>query len=226
MKPVVKKTIPTKWVEFEFGYEWPIEASLERKNVLVQFWTFTCINWLRTLPYIRAWAEKYRNAGLVVLGVHAPEFVFERSLENVRRSAGDMKVDYPVAIDNDFAIWRAFGNQYWPALYLLDGKGTSATSPLRRRRVRGHRERDPTVAHRSGGPQRRSTDLVSRGPRYRGSSRLAHGPADRRPTRGRFACCSTDRRRFRRAAAISTTREWASPITSVFISSFDNRNPS
>ena len=99
------------------------EASLERKNVLVQFWTFTCINWLRTLPYIPAWAEKYRNAGLVVLGVHAPEFVFERSLENVRRSAADMKVDYPVAIDNDFAIWRAFGNQYWPALYLLDGKG-------------------------------------------------------------------------------------------------------
>jgi len=99
------------------------EASLKGKVVLVQFWTFTCINWLRTLPYVRAWAEKYRKAGLVVIGVHAPEFVFERNLDNVRRSVTEMKVDYPVAVDNDFAIWRAFNNQYWPALYLLDGKG-------------------------------------------------------------------------------------------------------
>jgi thiol-disulfide isomerase/thioredoxin len=99
------------------------QASLKGKVVLVQFWTFTCINWLRTLPYVRAWAGKYAKAGLVVIGAHAPEFAFERDLDNVRRSAADMKVDYPIAVDNDFAIWRAFNNQYWPALYLLDGKG-------------------------------------------------------------------------------------------------------
>jgi thiol-disulfide isomerase/thioredoxin len=97
--------------------------SVKGKVVLVQFWTFTCINWLRTLPYIRAWAEKYRNSGLVVVGVHAPEFSFERDLVNVRRAAADMKVDYPVAVDNDYAIWEAFNNQYWPALYLLDANG-------------------------------------------------------------------------------------------------------
>jgi len=98
------------------------EASLKGKVVLVQFWTFTCINWLRTLPYVRAWAGKYRKAGLVVIGVHAPEFVFERNLDNVRRSTMEMSVDYPVAVDNDYAIWRAFNNRYWPALYLLDAK--------------------------------------------------------------------------------------------------------
>lgn len=98
-------------------------ASVKGKVVLVQFWTFTCINWIRTLPYIRAWAEKYRSSGLVVIGVHAPEFPFERDLVNVQRAAAAMKVDYPVAVDDDYAIWRAFDNQYWPALYLLDGNG-------------------------------------------------------------------------------------------------------
>ena len=91
--------------------------------VLVQFWTYSCVNWIRTLPYVRAWAEKYRDQGLVVIGVHAPEFGFEHQLANVRWASGNLRVDYPVAMDNDFAIWRAFGNQYWPALYLIDGKG-------------------------------------------------------------------------------------------------------
>jgi thiol-disulfide isomerase/thioredoxin len=96
-------------------------AGLRGKVVLVQFWTYTCINWLRTLPYVRAWAEKHKEHGLVVVGVHTPEFDFEHDLGNVRRAANDLRVDYPVAIDNDYAIWDAFGNHYWPALYLVDG---------------------------------------------------------------------------------------------------------
>ena len=98
-------------------------ASLAGKVVLVDVWTYTCINWIRTLPYVRAWAERYRDQGLVVIGVHAPEFSFEHDIENVRRQAAAMRVTYPVAIDNDFAIWRAFGNRYWPALYLIDAEG-------------------------------------------------------------------------------------------------------
>ena len=98
-------------------------AGLRGKVVLVEFWTYTCINWLRTLPYVRAWAEKYKDQGLVVIGVHSPEFEFEKNVDNVRRAAKDMRVDYPIAIDSDHAIWRAFKNQYWPALYFVDAQG-------------------------------------------------------------------------------------------------------
>jgi thiol-disulfide isomerase/thioredoxin len=97
--------------------------GLRGKVVLVDFWTYTCINWLRTLPYVRAWATKYKDQGLVVIGVHSPEFAFEKNLDNVRRAAKDMKVDYPIAIDSDHAIWRAFKNEYWPALYFVDAQG-------------------------------------------------------------------------------------------------------
>ncbi len=92
------------------------------KVVLVQFWTYTCINWLRTLPYVREWAEKYMP-GLVVVGVHTPEFPFEHDTDNVRRALQQMRITYPVVIDNDHAIWRAFDNHYWPALYFVDGRG-------------------------------------------------------------------------------------------------------
>jgi thiol-disulfide isomerase/thioredoxin len=98
-------------------------ADLRGNVVLIDFWTYTCINWLRTLPYVRAWAEKYRDHGVVVIGVHTPEFSFEHDLENVRRAARDMRVSYPIAIDNDYAIWSAFDNHYWPALYLVDAQG-------------------------------------------------------------------------------------------------------
>src|SRR5215467_12234904 len=102
----------------------PLTASaLRGKVVLVDFWTYTCINWLRTLPYVRAWAEKYKDQGLVVIGVHAPEFSFEKNLMNVGRAVKDLRVDYPVAVDNDHVIWRAFSNQYWPALYFVDAQG-------------------------------------------------------------------------------------------------------
>ena len=98
-------------------------ADLRGKVVLIDVWTYTCVNWLRTLPYVRAWAEKYRDRGLVVIGVHSPEFRVEKDLENVRRAVKDMRIDYPVAVDTDFAIWRALDNEYWPALYLADAKG-------------------------------------------------------------------------------------------------------
>jgi thiol-disulfide isomerase/thioredoxin len=98
-------------------------AGLRGKVVLVQFWTYTCINWLRTLPYVRAWAEKYKDQGLVVIGVSTPEFEFEHNIENVRRSVKEMGITYPIAIDNDYAIWRAFDNNYWPALYFVDARG-------------------------------------------------------------------------------------------------------
>jgi thiol-disulfide isomerase/thioredoxin len=98
-------------------------AGLRGKVVLIDVWTYTCINWLRTLPYVRAWAEKYKNQGLVVIGLHAPEFAFEKNVDNVRRAAKDMKVNYPIAIDNNYAIWRALKNEYWPALYFVDARG-------------------------------------------------------------------------------------------------------
>lgn len=97
--------------------------SLRGKVVLVDIWTYTCINWLRTLPYVRAWATRYKDRGLVVIGVHSPEFEFEKDLENVRRAVKAMRIGYPVAVDSDHALWRAFDNQYWPALYLIDAKG-------------------------------------------------------------------------------------------------------
>ena len=98
-------------------------ASVRGKVILVQFWTFTCINWLRTLPYIRAWAQRYGSSGLVVIGVHTPEFPFEHDLPNVRRLVSELKVEHPVAVDNEYGIWRGFNNQYWPALYLFDPQG-------------------------------------------------------------------------------------------------------
>ncbi|MGT2511529.1 cytochrome c biogenesis protein DipZ [Cupriavidus basilensis] len=102
----------------------PLTAEgLRGKVVLVDFWTYSCINCLRTLPYVKAWAEKYRDQGLVVIGVHAPEFAFERNIDNVKKATRDLGIDYPVAVDNNYAIWRAFNNQYWPAHYFVDAQG-------------------------------------------------------------------------------------------------------
>lgn len=98
-------------------------AALAGRVVAVDFWTYSCVNWLRTLPYVRAWHQRYAPHGLVVVGAHAPEFGFEHSLDNVREAVAALDVPYPVVIDNDFSIWRAFGNRYWPALYVLDGDG-------------------------------------------------------------------------------------------------------
>ena len=97
--------------------------ELRGKVVLVDFWTYTCINWLRTLGYVRAWSEKYADHGLVVVGVHTPEFPFERDVDNVRLAVQEMRVEYPVALDSHYAIWEAFSNRYWPAVYIADADG-------------------------------------------------------------------------------------------------------
>ncbi len=98
-------------------------AGLRGYDVLVSFWTYSCVNWLRTLPYLTAWNERYRDRGIVIVGAHAPEFGFEHDLDNVRRATTQLGIEYPVVIDNDFAIWRAFDNHYWPAVYLVDCVG-------------------------------------------------------------------------------------------------------
>jgi thiol-disulfide isomerase/thioredoxin len=109
----------TSWLNSE-----PLTVDgLRGRVVLIDFWTYTCINWLRTLPTVRAWADKYKDQGLVVIGVHSPEFAFERDLDNVRQAAKEMRIEYPIAIDSDHAIWRAFENAYWPALYFVDAQG-------------------------------------------------------------------------------------------------------
>ena len=102
----------------------PLTAEeLRGRIVLVDIWTYSCVNWLRTLPYVRAWADRYRDRGLVVVGAHCPEFGFEHDLDNVRHATRELGVDYPVVIDNDFAIWQSLANRYWPAVYLVDCDG-------------------------------------------------------------------------------------------------------
>jgi thiol-disulfide isomerase/thioredoxin len=134
-------------------------SSLAGKVVLVDFCTYTCINWLRTLPYLRAWAQKYRQT-LVVIGVHTPEYPFEQDIDNVRRAVRQMAIEYPIAIDNEYAIWRAFRNQYWPALFFVDARG----------RVRDHHfgegkyeqsERTTQKLLAEAGGSASGTDLVS-----------------------------------------------------------------
>jgi thiol-disulfide isomerase/thioredoxin len=98
-------------------------TDLRGKVVVVEFWTYTCINWRRTLPYVRAWAKKYKDAGLVVIGVSTPEFSFEKNVANVRQAVNDLKIEFPIAIDDNYAVWRAFNNEYWPALYFIDAQG-------------------------------------------------------------------------------------------------------
>jgi thiol-disulfide isomerase/thioredoxin len=98
-------------------------AELRGKVVLVQFWTYTCVNWSRTLPYVRAWAAKYKDKGLIVIGVHTPEFSFEKNIDNIRQAINVMDIVYPVAVDSNYAIWNAFNNEYWPALYFVDANG-------------------------------------------------------------------------------------------------------
>src|SRR5215470_2908591 len=123
-----QSSTPAELASLERAIEWintpPVKAaSLRGKVVLVDFWTYTCVNWLRTLPYVRAWDEKYKDQGLVVIGVHTPEFAFERKSANVKTAVADLKIGYPVAVDNAYRIWRAFDNSYWPAHYFIDAQG-------------------------------------------------------------------------------------------------------
>jgi thiol-disulfide isomerase/thioredoxin len=131
-EPLLGSTIPLpvegKVTSFDGATTWlntrPLTAAqLRGKVVLVNFWTYSCINSLRQLPYIRAWADKYRQQGLVVIGVHAPEFAFEGKVDNVRKALGTLDVKYAIALDDAHEIWRAFNNDYWPALYFIDAQG-------------------------------------------------------------------------------------------------------
>ena len=109
----------TAWINSE-----PLDpAGLQGRVVVVDFWTLTCINWLRQEPYVRAWSRAYRDDGLVVIGVHTPEFSFEHDAELVRRATKQRDIDYPVAVDSDYGVWTAFANNYWPALYFIDKDG-------------------------------------------------------------------------------------------------------
>jgi cytochrome c biogenesis protein CcdA/thiol-disulfide isomerase/thioredoxin len=122
--PPVEGALPPLSGAVEWLNSPPLTAEmLKGKVVLVDFWTYSCINCLRSIPYVRAWAEKYKDQGLVVIGVHAPEFPFEKNVDNVKQAVAKLKIDYPVAIDNDYAIWRAFNNEYWPADYFVDVQG-------------------------------------------------------------------------------------------------------
>jgi thiol-disulfide isomerase/thioredoxin len=109
----------TGWLNSE-----PLDsAELRGRVVVVNFWTWTCINWLRQEPYVRAWSQAYRDDGLIVIAVHTPEFSFEHEIDGVRRATRERAIDYPVVVDNDYAIWSAFDNHYWPALYFVDADG-------------------------------------------------------------------------------------------------------
>ncbi len=125
-------------------------AMLRGKVVLIDFWTYSCINCLRALPYVKAWYQKYRNHGLVVIGVHAPEFAFEKDLGNVRHAVSELGVTYPVALDNDYAIWQGFNNQYWPAHYFIDASRPHPRPPLRRGQLRGIRADHPPFVEGCG----------------------------------------------------------------------------
>ena len=134
----------TEWLNSE-----PLDpAGLRGRVVLVDFWTLTCINWLRTEPYVRAWSRAYRDDGLIVVGVHTPEFSFEHDVDLVRRPAREREIDYPVAVDNDYEVWDAFANHYWPALYFVDTRGRHPGPALRRRALRAVGAGHPAAARR------------------------------------------------------------------------------
>ena len=153
--------------------------GLRGRVVLVDFWTYTCVNWLRTLPYVRAWAAKYADAGLTVIGVHTPEFGFERDVDNVVAQSRAFGVEYPIAIDSDYGVWRAFDNHFWPAVYIADAEGRIRYHHFGEGEYAATEMVDPAAAdrrrrgRRRPGPRRRSS------PRARGRRRLADAPVAR-----------------------------------------------
>ena len=160
--------------------------------VLVDFWTLTCINWLRTEPYVRAWSQTYRDDGLVVIGVHTPEFSFEHAIDRIRLATKERDIDYPVAVDNDYAIWSAFDNHYWPALYLVDadgvirdhhfGEGRYEQSAREIQRLLGV-EREPVAVEGVGVEAEADWDHLRTPETYLGSGRSEHFASPGEPLR-------------------------------------------
>jgi thiol-disulfide isomerase/thioredoxin len=145
----------TEWLNSE-----PLgPAELQGRVVVVNFWTLTCINWLRQEPYVRAWAQAYRNDGLVVIGVHTPEFSFEHEIDRVREATGERAIDYPVAVDSDYEIWSDFDNHYWPALYFIDAEGIIRDHHF----GEGHYEQSERVIQRLLGVERELVSVEGRG---------------------------------------------------------------
>ncbi|MEV0071999.1 MULTISPECIES: redoxin domain-containing protein [unclassified Amycolatopsis] len=134
-------------------------AELEGRVVVVNFWTLTCINWLRQEPYVRAWSRAYRDDGLVVVGVHTPEFSFEHKIDRVRQATMERGIDYPVTVDNDYAIWSAFDNHYWPALYFVDAQGVIRDHHF----GEGRYEQSERVIQRLLGVERELVSVAGRG---------------------------------------------------------------
>ena len=181
----------TAWINSE-----PLEpADLRGHVVLVDFWTLTCINWLRTEPYVRAWSQAYRDDGLIVIGVHTPEFSFEHEVDRVRQATKERGIDYPVVVDSDYAVWTAFDNHYWPALYFVDADGVIRDHHF----GEGRYEQSERVIQRLLGVDRDARRR--RGDRRGGGGRLgppAHA-RDVRRLRARRALRVPGRRRVRRA---------------------------
>jgi len=158
-------------------------AELRGRVVLTDFWTLTCINWLRTEPYVRAWSQAYRDDGLVVVGVHTPEFSFEHEIDLVRQATKEREIDYPVAVDNDYRIWSAFDNHFWPALYFVDregdvrdyhfGEGRYEQSELSIQRLLGI-SRDPVDVQAVGVEAAADWDHLRTPETYLGYSRSEH----------------------------------------------------
>ena len=175
--------------------------------VLVNFWTWTCINWLRQEPYVRAWSQAYRDDGLIVIGVHTPEFAFEHDIDGVRRATKERAIDYPVAVDNDYAVWSAFANHYWPALYFADADGVIRDQHFGEGRYEQSSASSSSCSASSASPsrskgwawRRRPTGTHLRTPEtylgYWRSEQFASPTAPRwttvAPTRSRSACAST-----------------------------------
>ena len=177
-------------------------AELRGHVVLVNFWTWTCINWLRQEPYVRAWSQAYRDDGLIVIGVHTPEFSFEHDIDGVRRATQERAIDYPVAVDNDYGVWSAFANQYWPALYFVDDGRPHPRPALRRGPLRGVGARHPAAA------RRRARARPGPGRRRGGGGRLGPPPhaGDVSRLRARRAVRVTGRRGVRRTPRLRAPR--------------------
>ena len=177
-------------------------AELHGRVVLVDFWTLTCINWLRTEPYVRAWSQAYRDDGLTVIGVHTPEFSFEHEIDLVRDAIRRRAIDYPVAVDNDYAIWQAFDNHYWPALYFVDSDGIVRDQHF----GEGRYERSERLLQELLGIEREPVSVAGQGSRRRPTGTISRRRRPTSATGAASASCPATALRSTSAAATGCPR--------------------